>query len=227
MSETQRNLDKLVARLRARPEAMPYDAQTNGHSRPIGAQRSVRDETIIEKCRAAENAAKFSDLFDHGDSSSKGGDDSAADYALLGILKFYTQDPDQLERLMRRSRLTRPKWDEGRAGRSWLCYSIDNALKDVGEAYDWERQGSRPLVSSPSSPLGGPGDDDTSAGDDDAEIVWFAELGEPKEREYLIEKIGVKCYPIVAFGAGGVAKSFAMLSVGIAVASASGVEEWL
>jgi len=57
--------------------------------------------------------------------------------------------------------------------------------------------------------------------------VWFAELGEPKEREYLIEKIGVKCYPIVAFGAGGVAKSFSMLSVGIAVASASGVEEWL
>src|SRR5215208_4921850 len=142
MSETQRNLDKLVARLRARPEAMPYDAQTNGHSRPIGAQRSVRDETIIEKCRAAENAAKFSDLFDHGDSSSKGGDDSAADYALLGILKFFTQDPDQLERLMRRSRLARPKWDEGRAGRPWLRYSIDNALTDVGEVYDWSKEAS-------------------------------------------------------------------------------------
>ena len=128
---------------------------------------------------------------------------------------------------MRRSRLARPKWDEGRAGRSWLRYSIDNALKDVGEAYDWERQGSRPLVSSSSSPLGGPSDDDTSAGDDEAEIVWFAELGEPQEREYLIEKIGVKGYPIVAFGAGGVAKSFAMLSAGIAIASASGVDDWL
>jgi hypothetical protein len=53
----------------------------------------------------------------------------------------------------------------------------------------------------------------------------LSEAGEPKEREYLIEKIGVKGYPIVAFGAGGVAKSFAMLSAGIAVAS--GVEEWL
>ncbi len=53
------------------------------------------------------------------------------------------------------------------------------------------------LVSSPSSPLGGSGDD-TSEG----KIVWFHELGEPKEREYLIEKIGVKGYPIVAFGAG-------------------------
>jgi DNA-binding transcriptional ArsR family regulator len=57
--------------------------------------------------------------------------------------------------------------------------------------------------------------------------VWFAELGEPREREYLIEKIGVKGYPIVAFGAGGVAKSFAMLSAGIAISSASGVDDWL
>src|SRR5215211_4437821 len=207
----------------------PKTAKTNGHTAPAPTPRSAppTDEMIIQKCRGAENAAKFAELFDYGDTSGNGGDDSGADFALLGILKFYTQEPDQLVRLMRRSRLTRPKWDEGRAGRSWLRYSIDNALKDVGEAYDWERQGSRPLVSSPSSSLGGPGDDDTSAGDDDAEIVWFAELGEPKEREYLIEKIGVKCYPIVAFGAGGVAKSFAMLSVGIAVASASGVEEWL
>jgi hypothetical protein len=67
-------------------------------------------------------------------------------------------------------------------------------------------------------------DDDTS---DEPEIVWFAELGEPKEREYLIEKIGVKGYPIVAFGAGGVAKSFAMLSAGLVIASASGVDDWL
>jgi DNA-binding transcriptional ArsR family regulator len=57
--------------------------------------------------------------------------------------------------------------------------------------------------------------------------VWFSELGEPKEREFLIEKIGVKGYPIVAFGAGGVAKSFAVLAGGIAIASASGVERWL
>jgi len=204
-------------------------AETNGHATTTASSGSTipTDEIIIQKCRGAENAAKFADLFDHGDTSGNGGDASGADFALLGILKFYTQDADQLERLMRRSRLARPKWDEGRAGRSWLRYSIDNALKDVGEVYDWGRQRSRPLVSSPSSALGVSSDDDTSEGDDTPEIVWFAELGEPKEREYLIEKIGVKGYPIVAFGAGGVAKSFAMLSAGIAIASASGVEEWL
>jgi primase-polymerase (primpol)-like protein len=189
-SKDQGLIDELAAWMQA-PD--PKTAKTNGHTAPAPTPRSAAptDEMIIQKCRGAENAAKFVDLFDYGDTSGNGGDASGADFALLGILKFYTQDPDQLERLMRRSRLTRPKWDEGRAGRSWLRYSIDNALKDVGEVYDWGRQRSRPLVSSPSSALGVSSDDDTSEGDDTPEIVWFAELGEPKEREYLIEKIGV------------------------------------
>jgi DNA-binding transcriptional ArsR family regulator len=223
VSEIQKNLDKLAARLRV---PQPKTATSNGHSRPTSADIGD-DDVIIQKCRGAENAAKFVGLFDYGDTSDNGGDASSADFALLGILKFYTQDPDQLERLMRRSRLARPKWDEGRAGKSWLRYSIDNALRDVGEMYDWGRQRSRPLVSSLSPLLGDSSDDDTSEADDGPEIVWFSELGEPKEREYLIEKIGVKGYPIVAFGAGGVAKSFAMLGAGISIASASGVDRWL
>jgi hypothetical protein len=237
-SKDQDLIDKLEAWMQA-PDA--ETAQTNGHatggSTPPTSTTStssgVADEVIIEKCRAAKNAPKFEALFDHGDAGAyHGGDDSGADYALLGILKLWTQDPDQLERLMRRSRLARPKWDEGRAGRSWLRYSIDNALKDVGETYDWDRQGGRRLVSSLSSPLGGRGDDDTNNDADGPEvdlsdIVRFSELGEPKEREFLIEQIGVKGYPIVAFGAGGVAKSYAVLCAGISIASASGVEEWL
>src|SRR5215207_15146 len=204
-------------------------AETNGHATTTASSGSTipTDEIIIQKCRGAENAAKFADLFDHGDTSGNGGDASGADFALLGILKFYTQDPEQLDRLMRRSRLARPKWDEGRAGRSWLRYSIDNALKDVGKVYDWSKEGGRERprsFSSSHSPLKGPSDDENN---EESQIVWFAELGEPKEREYLIEKIGVKGYPIVAFGAGGVAKSFAMLAGGIAIASASGVERWL
>ena len=224
-SKDQALIDRLVEWMQ---EPDTETAQTNGHAiRDTRPGSGPSDEAVIEKCRGADNVAKFADLFDHGDTSGNGGDASGADFALLGILKFYTQDPDQLERLMRRSRLARPKWDEGRAGRSWLRYSIDNALRDVGETYDWSKEGGRERprsFSSSHSPLKGPSDDENN---EESQIVWFAELGEPKEREYLIEKIGVKGYPIVAFGAGGVAKSFAMLSAGIAVASASGVEEWL
>ncbi len=184
------------------------------------------DEAVIEKCRAARNAAKFSDLFDHGDvQAHHGGDESSADLALVGMLAFWTQDEAQLERLVSSSALgSREKW---RRRDDYRKRTIRKALADLGEVYGWSKESGRPLVSSSSPPPGRTGDDDTSEGDNGAEILWFADLGEPKEREYLIEKIGVKGYPIVAFGAGGVAKSFAMLAGGIAIASASGVERWL
>jgi len=221
-SKDQDLIDELHAWINA-PD--PKTAQTNGHGVKRAAQPSLRpDETIIELCRAAKNAPKFEALFDHGDLYAYGGDASDADYGLLGILTYYTQDAAQLDRLMRRSRLARTKWDEGRAGRSWLRYSIDNALKDVGETYKWPREREHLLSSSSSDTPIYSSDDDNS---DEPEIVWFAKLGEPKEREYLIEKIGVKGYPIVAFGAGGVAKSFAMLSAGISIASASGANKWI
>ncbi len=86
-------------------------AQTNGHAKaiPNAGFPGPTDKQIIEKCRAAGNAARFSDLFDHGDTSANDGDASGADFALLGILKYYTQDPDQLVTLMRLSALARPK----------------------------------------------------------------------------------------------------------------------
>jgi AAA domain len=213
-------IDKLERQMRT-PDPKTIKANGGVGSHPPSSRP---DETIIEKCRSGASAAKFEALFDHGDTSAYGGNASDADFALIGIMKRYTQDPGQLDSLMRRSRLARTKWDSSRAGRTWLRYSIDNALKDVGHTYHWESQKSRPLISSSSDTPHILSDDDIS---DEPEIVCFADLGEPKEREYLIEKIGVKGYPIVAFGAGGVAKSFAMLSAGIAIASASSVNEWL
>jgi hypothetical protein len=221
-SRDQDLIDDLAAWMQA-PDTKAV--QTNGHAipRPTSGSSPATDEMIIQKCRGAENAAKFVDLFDYGDTAGNGGDASGADFALLGILKFYTQDPEQLERLMRQSRLARPKWDEGRAGRSWLRYSIDNALKDVGRVYDWSKEGGRLLSSSANSPRE-ISDDDNNEDDLDG-IVWFSEQGAPKEREYLIESVAVKKYTMVAYGAGGVAKSFAVLAAGIAIAG--GAEKWL
>ena len=199
--------------------------QTNGHAKaaPNSGFAGPTDEQIVEKCRAAENAAKFSDLFDRGDTRAHhDGDASRADLALASMLAFWTQDEAQLERIFSSSALgQREKW---RRRDDYRKRTIRKALAEVGEVYDWGRQGRRPLFSSFHSPLGGASDDENN---EEPKIVWFAKLGEPKEREYLIEKIGVKGYPIVAFGAGGVAKSFAMLSAGITIASASGVEKWL
>ena len=98
------------------------------------------------------------------------------------------------------------------------------ALQKVVNAYNRyspNANGSR-LLSSSSMPLGDSGDDDNN--DSPAEVVWFSRLGQPKEREYLIKDVCAKGYPLVAFGAGGVAKSLGMLLAGIAIAG--GASEW-
>ena len=213
-------IDWLSAKIQ--PDA-GVDAKTNGHVTQTSKSGSLpSDEQVIERCRTAINAMKFEALFDHGDVHTyHGGDDSVADLALLSMLGFYTQDEAQLERIFSSSALgQRGKW---RRRHDYRERTIRKALAEVDEVYKWPGEIGHLLSSSSDTPVYF-GDDDNSDG---PEIVWFADLGEPKEREYLIEKIGVKGYPIVAFGAGGVAKSFAVLSAGIAIASASGVEKWL
>ncbi len=240
-SRDQALIDKLAAWMsEAAPDA--ETARTNGHTNGSTAARPYMgsaasagtDEAIIEKCRAAKNAAKFSDLFDHGDAHAHhGGDASDADYALLGILKLWTQDPNQLERLMRRSRLARPKWDEKRVGRSWLRYSIDNALKDVGEVYDWSKEAgssrSRPIKKSAGDAGDASGLADLSyigksAKSTDEEpapqlqLVRFAGRPAPAAREFVIPGLIPRYHPTTLYGWGGTAKSLiaALLAMSVA-----------
>jgi primase-polymerase (primpol)-like protein len=132
-SKDQDLIDDLAAWMQA-PDV--ETAQTNGHA---GAKAPATDETIIQKCRGAENAAKFVDLFDHGDVNvHHDGDASVADLALVAIMAFYTQDETQLERLFSSSALgQREKW-RGRA--DYRKRTIKRALPDPGdEVYDWSR----------------------------------------------------------------------------------------
>jgi DNA-binding transcriptional ArsR family regulator len=208
-------------------------AQTNGHSGGPSGPAYIRegrgatsDELVIEKCRGAENAARFADLFDHGNTSAYGGNASDADYGLLGMLKFYTQDPDQLDRLMRRSALARSKWDENRAGRTWLRYSIDNALRNVRETYDWTRHGrARPLgdkqVARAARPYIGKAAKATS---DDGEaspklsLVRFAKREAPAEREFIVPDLIPRHHPTTLYGWGGTAKSLLAMLLALSVA---------
>ena len=222
-SKDQDLIDELAAWMQA-PDA--ETVQTNGHAEGTKPKGSglVDDDVVIENCRSAKNAPKFEALFDCGDTSAYGGDASGADYALLGILKFETQDPDQLERLMRRSALARPKWDEWRAGRSWLRYSIDNALKDVGESRTRKRKGGRPISSDRHRhrhPIYDGDDDDL--GEEAEETVRtssisFAEIPEPERPEEVWEGIIVRGWPALWFGGTGVTKSVMALAVAQAIA---------
>lgn len=108
----------------------PVSVPTLNHTPPRAV---LYDYDILKKCRAAANSAKFERLWsgDHSGHASR----SEADLALLGQLKFYTQDPLQLDRLFRQSGLMRPKWDERRGENLYGEKTIEEALKHGGEVY--------------------------------------------------------------------------------------------
>ena len=109
----QDEIDALTRKYLTSPEA---SEALNGR-RPHAGTVETPDAEIIALCRKAKNAAKFADLFDAGDTAAHDDDDSAADLALLGILKFYTQDFGQLERIFDASALgQRAKWRHALCG---------------------------------------------------------------------------------------------------------------
>ena len=136
-SKDQDLIDELAAWMQA-PD--PETVHTNGHATPTTPGSSgPTDEMVIQKCRSARNAAKFADLYDSGDLSGYGGDDSRADLALARLIAFYSQDPIQVERLISGSALGgREKW-VGRA--DYRRRTVEKALKQITETYDWPRDG--------------------------------------------------------------------------------------
>jgi primase-polymerase (primpol)-like protein len=73
---------------------------------------ALGDDELLERARGAENGSKFARLFDDGDTSAHGDDDSRADCALLTMLAFWTgADAARMETLFGRSALAeRDKW---------------------------------------------------------------------------------------------------------------------
>ncbi len=95
----------------------------------------VSDEALLEKARKAKNGAAFSALFDQGDTSRNGRDDSSADLALLNPLAFWTGcDSSRMETLFSASALgKREKWKERP---DYRARSIDRAIADCTATYE-------------------------------------------------------------------------------------------
>lgn len=92
---------------------------------------SMSDEELLETALRATNGEKLRRLLE-GDTSGYGSE-SEADAAVAGILKFYTDDAAQIERIMRLSGLQREKWD---TNKTYLRRTIENAIKLPGERYE-------------------------------------------------------------------------------------------
>ena len=222
----QELIDKLAAEMAA-PDAEA--AKTNGHATP-GTSSSpgpTTDAAIIERCRAAGNAAKFEALFDRGDvHAHHGGDDSGADLGLLSILKFWTQNEAQLERIFSSSALgRREKWCQRS---DYRMRTIRKALADLREVYDWSKEAgptrSRPIKSVGEAggladlPYIGKSIKSTDEERPALSLVRFAGRQTPKAREFVIPDLIPRYHPTTLYGWGGTAKSLLAALLAMCVA---------
>jgi primase-polymerase (primpol)-like protein len=127
-------LDTYYRQIDATPNPIPTEKTPTPKKATVG-RGSTPDTVIIEKARTAANGEKFTALFDRGNTAGYPSA-SEADAALCGILKFYTQDHNQIDRLFRRSALYRPdKWDTKRGSSTYGDGTIAAALNLPGPVF--------------------------------------------------------------------------------------------
>jgi len=122
IEERQDQLDALAAiHFASKPKPDPKPAPD--------VTRSIDDDELLRRARAAANGAKFTSLFDQGDWKAQGyTSQSEADLALCAMLAFWSgRDRARIDALFRCSALYRDKWD-----REDYCNStIDHALEQA------------------------------------------------------------------------------------------------
>lgn len=154
--------------------------------------------TIVQLWNADPALAKFYPAFDGGD----GFDHSSADAALMSHLAFWTgKDMQRMDRLFRRSALTRQKYEE-RA--DYRCDTIQNATRLCQTVYD------RPM------PV-------TAASDEHRQSTFFCAAsltGKPvPPRGWLVQDLVPSQTVTLLGGDGGTGKSLLALQLAFAVAT--------
>ncbi|WP_337101992.1 phage/plasmid primase, P4 family [Paenibacillus sp. YIM B09110] len=103
-------------------------ATEKGSELPQLRSPQMDDESIISIAQHSGSADKFNALYVNGDVHRfHGGDESAADQGLCNMLAFYTQDPEQIDRLFRQSALLREKWERD----DYREITIQKAIRDL------------------------------------------------------------------------------------------------
>jgi putative DNA primase/helicase len=107
-------------------EVFPDSGNPRGVRPPVDPSVQMDDDTLLRLALNARNGEKFGRLF-AGDTLGKASQ-SEADLALCAILAFWTQDPEQLDRLFRRSGLYREKWERADYRERTIQKAIENTV---------------------------------------------------------------------------------------------------
>ena len=127
--EAQALLDTLCREFLTKP-----DTREQAVEQPVLAS-SLSDEEVLDRARSSRMTGdEFARRFDHGCSD----DDNHSDVDLWMCvqLAYWTQkNPDQMDRLFRRSALMRPKWDDKRSDSTYGRWTIDEAITRTHDVY--------------------------------------------------------------------------------------------
>lgn len=96
----------------------------------------MTDDEVLQKLFSAINGLDSLKLF-NGDTSLHHGDHSSADLSLVSRMAFFTQDPAQIDRLFRQSKLMRTKWNEIHSSTddTYGEMTINEALSNLNDTY--------------------------------------------------------------------------------------------
>ena len=122
-------IGKAALSLMGRKEASHIPKPSYG--KPLASDRSV-----IEKASRSRNGEKFLRLYQGDDSGYASR--SSADLALVAMISFYTQDPDQIDRIFRSSGLMREKWDSPRGDTTYGRMTIETSLRNTRRVYEMQ-----------------------------------------------------------------------------------------
>ncbi len=126
----QQEIDTLYRDIFGEDKPKPITSQ----NQPV--KSTLSDSEILEKAKKAKNSEKFNKLMngDYSDYPSQ----SEADLALCAELAFWcANNPEQIDRLFRKSKLYRKQWDKTHFsdGRTYGEGTIQKVLENPGEIY--------------------------------------------------------------------------------------------
>lgn len=114
-----------------------YDNSRNHTILPTRHQAILppcKDADVIKACLAERTADKLKRLWE-GNISDYDSDQSRADFAFCSMLARHTSDPVQIDRLFRKSKLMREKWDSHRGDKTYGSLTIQKAIASHSEAF--------------------------------------------------------------------------------------------
>lgn len=110
---------------------------------PTKPPKRLSDNKVIELAESAKNSDKFENLYAGIWEGYNYRSQSEADLALCQLIAFYTQDPVQIDRIFRDSKLYRKKWDDKHGETTYGDITINSALSHVSKSYSGKTE---PLV---------------------------------------------------------------------------------